>query len=231
MKIIITCEHAGNHVPINYLEPFQANIEVLLTHEAVDFGALELAKSFAKRCGNYFCAAKTTRLLVDLNRSLHHPQLFSLFTKNISAIKKEALLIKYYYPYRKNVEDYVKKMILTNEKVVHLSVHSFTPYFKNVARPTDIGFLYNPKRQAEKQFCASWKKNFTLIMPSLTVNCNAPYRGTADGFVTYLRKKFPENYIGIELEVNQKLIFDESLLSIVRDALVRSFDLTLRSLV
>jgi hypothetical protein len=34
---------------------------------------------------------------------------------------------------------------------------------------------------------------------------NYPYQGTSDGFTTHLRKKFPDSqYVGIELEVNQK---------------------------
>ncbi|MEO8932838.1 MAG: N-formylglutamate amidohydrolase, partial [Xanthomarina sp.] len=33
---------------------------------------------------------------------------------------------------------------------------------------------------------------------------NYPYLGKADGFTSYLRKQFPKNYLGIEIEVNQK---------------------------
>ena len=44
--------------------------------------------------------------------------------------------------------------------------------------------------------------------PELSVRFNYPYLGKADGFPTYLRKLFPDNYSGIELEVNQKLSSD-----------------------
>lgn len=30
------------------------------------------------------------------------------------------------------------------------------------------------------------------------------YLGTADGFTTFLRKKFTKNYAGLEIELNQK---------------------------
>jgi hypothetical protein len=36
------------------------------------------------------------------------------------------------------------------------------------------------------------------------VRFNYPYLGKADGFTTFMRKQFPKNYIGIEIEVNQK---------------------------
>jgi hypothetical protein len=39
------------------------------------------------------------------------------------------------------------------------------------------------------------------------VRRNYPYRGTADGFTTYLRRQFSaRKYLGIELEVNQSLL-------------------------
>lgn len=34
---------------------------------------------------------------------------------------------------------------------------------------------------------------------------NYPYLGKADGFTTSLREEFQEQYIGLELELNQKL--------------------------
>ena len=48
-----------------------------------------------------------------------------------------------------------------------------------------------------------------------------PYKGTADGFIPFLRKKFPENYWGVELEVNNKWADREAFPSLV-DLLVKS---------
>ena len=39
---------------------------------------------------------------------------------------------------------------------------------------------------------------------NLNVRFNYPYLGKADGFITFLRKKFPQNYTGLEIEINQK---------------------------
>jgi hypothetical protein len=43
------------------------------------------------------------------------------------------------------------------------------------------------------------------------VRYNYPYLGKMDGFTTYLRKQFISNYIGIELEVNQKYVKENKL--------------------
>jgi predicted N-formylglutamate amidohydrolase len=45
--------------------------------------------------------------------------------------------------------------------------------------------------------------------PQLKIRSNYPYLGNADGFTTYLRKRFQKNYLGIELEINQKLLKNE----------------------
>ncbi len=42
------------------------------------------------------------------------------------------------------------KLISKGEKIIHISVHSFTPVLKNKIRNADIGILYNPKRSIEK---------------------------------------------------------------------------------
>jgi hypothetical protein len=42
-------------------------------------------------------------------------------------------------------------------------------------------------------------------MPQLKVHRNSPYRGATDGFTTALRRQFGvDEYIGVEVEVNQK---------------------------
>src|SRR5690606_12600429 len=90
--------------------------------------------------------------------------------------------------------------------VVHLSCHSFTPELNGLVRNADIGILYNPKNLTEKLFAISLKRQINQLEPSLKVRFNYPYLGTSDGFTVYLRHKFKEHYAGIELEVNQKFM-------------------------
>ncbi len=47
--------------------------------------------------------------------------------------------------------------------------------------------------------------------------------GTADGFTTYLRKKFQNNYSGIEIEINQKFSRYNKMETAVKDNLRCSF--------
>jgi hypothetical protein len=64
--------------------------------------------------------------------------------------------------------------------------------------------LYDSRNRQEKEFSYLLKKEILTLNDAINVRYNYPYLGKADGFTSYLRKQFPENYIGIEIEVNQK---------------------------
>ena len=204
-KIVITCEHGGRDIPAEYASYFAAHQALLTTHRGFDIGALKLYEKFVAAGADAAFFSETSRLLVELNRSRHHPNLFSMATKDLPLAEKNAILEYHYVPYRQAVEEAIRSFIAENHSVLHLSVHSFTPVMNGILRNADIGLLYDPKRKSEAEFCTRWKKELAAIAPELKVRFNYPYRGTADGFTTHLRRMFPaEKYAGIELEVNQK---------------------------
>jgi predicted N-formylglutamate amidohydrolase len=91
--------------------------------------------------------------------------------------------------------------------VLHISVHSFAPELDGKQRTADIGLLYDPDRGAERRFSRHWRQALKAVAPNLRVRLNYPYRGSADGHTTALRRRFTEaQYLGIELEVNQNLV-------------------------
>jgi predicted N-formylglutamate amidohydrolase len=149
--------------------------------------------------------ATVTRLLVELNRSLGHPALFSLVTRSLPQDRREALLQRHYHPYRNAVEADIEKAAARNRRVVHLSMHTFTPVLDGTTRRADIGLLYDPHRPGEVTFCRILQASLHARRPDLVVRRNYPYRGASDGFTTALRKRWPPTaYVGIEIEVNQR---------------------------
>lgn len=205
MKLILTCEHAFNTIPQEYQDLFSNAQEILESHRGYDPGALDLFNEL-KDLADFSFFQETGRLLVEVNRSKGHSNLFSEFTKNLSKTSKTKLLDEYYFPYRNSVEKQISSLIQKGEKLVHFSVHTFTPNLYEEIRNTDIGLLYDPSRSGEKKFCINFKRNLKDQDPELKIRFNYPYLGKADGFTTYLRKRFPENYMGIELEINQKFV-------------------------
>lgn len=204
MKLLITCEHGGNNIPHQYNIYFKNKKKLLNTHRGYDLGALDLAKLIYEITDSQFYYSTISRSLIELNRSLHHPNLFSEVTKQFNGSEKQKIISKYYLPFRTKVEDYIKSKTV-NDTVLHLSIHSFTPTLNGKVRNTDIGLLYDPKHKREKEYSKKLKECLKLIIPGLKVRFNYPYLGTMDGFTKYLRKVFSSRiYKGIEIEVNQK---------------------------
>ena len=203
MKFVLTCEHGGNNIVKEYEQYFNNCQSVLATHQGYDIGALDVF-NFLKPLSDYSKYSTTSRLLIELNRSLHHKNLFSKYTKTIPLSEKQNIIDNYYLVYRNEVEAVVKSYIDNKHSVIHISVHSFTPVLNNIKRNLDIGLLYDSKRKEEKNFCKKLKEEIKNLNPTIKLRYNYPYLGKADGFTTYLRKQFSKNYIGIELEINQK---------------------------
>lgn len=205
-EVIITCEHGGNEIPQPYLEYFSDAQSVLNTHRGWDPGTLPLARDIADFLNAPLYFSTTSRLLVDLNRSPGHPRQFSEYSRRMSQSERERVIVEYYTPYRTDVSEAIEAGLRRGKTILHVSVHSFTPSFAGKARTTDVGLLYDPRRETESRFVALWRRALAQHSThELTIHRNRPYRGTSDGFTTSLRKVYPnERYLGIELELSHK---------------------------
>ena len=146
-------------------------------------------------------------MLVDLNRSVGHPRLFSEFTRHLDEKARARLLAQHYLPHRQRVADALRAAIGQGDAVCHVAVHSFTPRMKGQERLADIGLLYDSSRSTERRFCARWRAEIRAADAGLRVRRNYPYLGRADGLTTALRRELgPRDYLGIELELNQRLL-------------------------
>jgi predicted N-formylglutamate amidohydrolase len=203
LELILSCEHGGNRLPARYRDLFSER--VLATHRGYDPGALAMARDFASATGAKLFYSTISRLLVELNRPLGHHQIFSARALRLPLARREELLQRYYLPYWKAVEGRVARALKRRRRVLHLSIHSFTPRLAGVARNADLGLLFDPRRAAEARFCRLWRNEILKENSRLRVRDNDPYPGTADSLTTSLRKKFgPARYLGISLEINQK---------------------------
>lgn len=202
--IVLSCEHAGNDVPQIFAASFRASKQTLGSHRGYDPGAHALAQAYAATLGVRLYAQSVSRLLIDCNRSLDSPTLFSPFSP-LTPEARQRLINEHYQPYRDAVRAEVERLLTTNVRVVHLSVHSFTPEMRGKVRATDIGLLFDPTHAFEAAVCEKWRSHLLSTRTEFVVHDNEPYRGDGDGLTTTLRHTFPKDrYAGIELEVNQK---------------------------
>ncbi len=204
-SLVISCEHASDRVPAAFRDVLPASYIRRSGHRAVDFGAAAAAGRLARALGAPLVLGRVTRLLVDLNRSAHHPRLFSERTRLLSPTTRARILARHWRPYRDRVQALVAERIAARSRVLHLSVHSFTPRLDGRTRPTDASLLYDPARGPERAFARMWLDDLRHALPELRLHANRPYRGSADGFTTHLRRSHSSlSYLGLELELNQR---------------------------
>jgi predicted N-formylglutamate amidohydrolase len=209
IAVVLSCEHAVNAIPEAYRHYFSDNEALLNTHRGLDFGAQAIAFALSQSLQIELASATVSRLLIDCNRCLSHPECFSTMSAKLSSFEKNQVIEQYYLPFRQQVESRIKTHLTRGYQVWHLSIHSFTPLFKGVIRKAEFGLLYDPKRLAEKAMAKSWQALLKKHTQDWRVYLNYPYKGYINGFTTHLRTQYSDSdYLGIELEVNQALTLD-----------------------
>ena len=186
---------------------FDGQRTLLDSHRGYDSGALVMANALTDALRAPLVASTTSRLLVDLNRSLGHPHLFSSVTRGTTPETRAQIVEEYYRPHRLRVEGLVERAASRGDRVIHIASHSFTPELDGHVRHADVGLLYDPRRAGESDVCTRWKRSLATSTPELRVRRNYPYAGKADGLTSHLRRRFPDSaYVGIELEINQAVV-------------------------
>lgn len=206
-KLLLTCEHGGNRVPQAYRRAFRGAQEVLATHRGLDIGALAVGRGLAADLGAPLVFSTVTRLLVDLNRSSGHPRQFSEFCRHLSVEERAAVAARYYTPYRTEVESRIAAVIARRRRLVHVSIHSFTPRLFGETRNAEIGLLYDPRRPIEARGASTLHRALLDLDTGFRIRRNYPYTGVSDGFQPYLRRRFATPlYAAFEIEMNQAVV-------------------------
>lgn len=227
--LLVTCEHGGCVVPASCRRAFAGWATRLRSHRGYDRGSRTLALRFSRRFGAPRVVATVSRLVVDLNRSEGHPRLFSSVTGALPPAARARLLARHYHPHRRQVEAAVAAIIDRGECVLHVAVHTFTPVLRGQRRRADVGLLYDPGRSAEVALAHAWCDALRADGRAGVVRLNYPYRGTADGLPTAMRRRFSASrYAGIELEVNQRHVRDNRVAPALATALTDTLALLLR---
>ena len=104
IHLLITCEHGGIRAPPAYRSLLDRCGPDLRSHCAYDLGAASLARFLSRRFHAPLHVSSLSRWVVDLNRSRGHPRLFSEAVRALPREEREAILRRYYDPYRLRVQ-------------------------------------------------------------------------------------------------------------------------------
>lgn len=203
MNILVSCEHAVATVPTSLRDCFSNPLaqSQLKSHLGHDIGAARWAWAISLELGTHPILGSCSRLVVDLNRSSHHPRVLSNYTRGLPSSCIQDLLRRFHNPHWSKVQDAIEG---STGPCVHIAIHSFTPELGGQKRNADVGILYDSRRCKEKHFATVWQSHLRRLFPKLLVRRNYPYVGKSDGLPTGMRKKFSqETYLGFEIEINQ----------------------------
>jgi len=177
--LLFLCDHASNAVPAPYgdlgLPP-----DLFRTHIAYDIGAAEIATALAKAYGAAAILGGVTRLLIDLNRGPEDPTLVMKLSdgiiipgnRGVDETEVARRLRLFHAPYHVAIRE---QMARIGKDAILISIHSFTPSWKSVARPWEIGVLYG----RDRRLAVPLMKH--LAAAGFTVGDNEPYTGALDG--------------------------------------------------
>lgn len=177
--LLFLCDHASNEVPPPYGD-LGLSKALFQTYIAYDIGAADVAIALAQAYGAAALLGGVSRLLIDLNRGPGDPTLVmklsdgSIIPGNRGADDAEVTkrLQQFHAPYHAAIRE---QMARIGKAAILISIHSFTPSWKSVARPWDVGVLYG----RDQRLAVPLMKH--LAASGFTVGDNEPYTGALEG--------------------------------------------------
>ncbi|HUG97938.1 MAG TPA: N-formylglutamate amidohydrolase [Gammaproteobacteria bacterium] len=179
-RVLVVCDHASPRIPAA-LENLGLDELALGRHIASDIGAGDVAERLAARLDAPAVLAGYSRLVVDCNRSLEDPTSilavsdgeFIPGNQGLSDAEKHERARQFFHPYhdaiRSRLESFKRRGIVP----AFVAVHSFTPVFKRVRRPWQIGILWDKDPRIPVPLIAA------LRTRGIAVGDNEPYSGKA----------------------------------------------------
>ncbi len=211
---LILCDHAANALPAGYGSLGLAPSE-FERHIAYDIGAAGVARGLADHLGCQAVLARYSRLLIDLNRGEDDPTLIMklsdgaiieanrLVDPQHDAGEFERRLRDFYQPYHGAITGMIDKAQAAGENPVLISMHSFTPHWRGVARPWQVGILWDRDDRVATPLMAA------LAREGMSVGDNEPYQGALMGDSMF-RHGTVRGLPHVLIEIRQDLLSDEA---------------------
>ena len=175
-RFVILCDHASNYLPEEFGSLGLGATE-REAHIAWDPGALGVARQMARTLDAPLVYATVSRLVIDCNRPLDAPDLIAA-TSEATAIPGNAALsdaerrrriATIHEPYHQAIDALLDRRLAAGRETALIAVHSFTPVFRGVSRPWQVGVIFDRDRRLADPLIEA------LRAEGLSVGANEPY--------------------------------------------------------
>lgn len=209
--MLLLCDHASNAIPPE-LDSLGLPPAQLERHIAYDIGAAEMTRAMARALGAPAVLSHFSRLLIDPNRGLDDPTLVMRLSdgaivpgnRHIDAAGIAARIERYYRPYDAAIDAAIEAALTAGHPPAIISLHSFTPFWKGVARPWHVGVLWDYEGRLARPLIAALQQEGDLV-----VGDNEPYHGGLPGD-TIDRHAIRRGLADALIEVRQDLIASDA---------------------
>lgn len=207
--IVLLADHARNCVPEEY-GSLGLPADQFERHIAFDIGVEALTRSLAERLGCPAVHSCFSRLLIDPNRGEDDPTLVMRLSDGTvipgnHPITKEEIqnrIDRFHEPYHAAIDHQLDACIATGKNPLVLSVHSYTPFWKGVARPWHGAILWDNDPRLNHFMLDGLRQH-----KELTIGDNEPYDGALKNDTVY-RHCTQRGLAYSLIEVRQDLIAD-----------------------
>lgn len=174
---LVVCDHASNYLP-PHLGTLGLRDADMLRHIAWDPGALPVALKMADMLGATLVEAGVSRLAIDCNRPLDAPDLIPQISETtlipgnagLSDEDRAERIALSWQPFHEAIGALVKERLAAGRETWLVSVHSFTPVYKDVTRPWEIGIIHDDDERLSAPLIAALKAT-----DRFDVGINQPY--------------------------------------------------------
>jgi predicted N-formylglutamate amidohydrolase len=230
----LACDHGGRAIPrrlgqLGLAEPDTHR------HIAWDIGIAEVGRRLSVLLDAALIVQAYSRLVIDCNRDPSVPSSIPESSedteipgnRNLSAANRAARQKAIFHPYQHRIGAALDQRQADGRASVLVALHSFTPVFRGVSRPWDVGVLFNRDARLAHPLLDLLRAEGDLI-----VGENEPYRVTDLTDYTVPVHGERRGLPHVEIEIRQDLITEPAgqtawadrlarLLPVAYDAFVR----------
>jgi predicted N-formylglutamate amidohydrolase len=209
--LTLCCDHASNAVPEHMMGLGLPQAE-LDRHIGWDIGAAAVTRALAAEFDCPAFLSGYSRLVIDCNRPLDSPTSIPPVSDGtavpanqaLSAAERNLRAAYFFAPYHQAISLRLDEVLADGTVPFFLSVHSFTPALNGIARPWQIGLLF----EHDQRLVAPLKRALLARDPALVIGENEPYAivGPSDYSVPVHAQG--RGLPHIEIELRQDLIGD-----------------------
>ena len=168
---VFVCEHASNRVPVA-LGDLGLEADQFERHIAWDPGAAPVTRGLAARFGAATVLQRYSRLVIDCNREPHLPDAITPRSEDtaipgntgLTEDDRRSRIAAVWAPFHAAVDKLLNRRLAEGRPTILVTLHSFTPVYRGVARPWHVGLISTDDRRLVEPMLASLGKGGDLVV-------------------------------------------------------------------